>query len=96
MTSYQLSGRAAAAFEAIAEYTNRTFGIDQARHYWDDLKACFDSLAVNPSKGRRAEQLVRGLRRFELGAHIFSCMPTEKGVKIIRLLHYRMNARRHL
>lgn len=96
MTDYRLSRRAASDLEAIAEFTIRRFGIEQARRYRDDLKDCFENLARNPQLGRRAEQLAKGLRRFEHGSHIVFYAPADRGLLIVRVLHYRMDARRHL
>jgi len=95
MANYQLSRRAATDLEAIAEYTIERFGIEQARRYRDDLKSCFNQLADNPELGRRAEQLERGLQRFEHQSHVvfYVCKPT--GLLIVRVLHARMDVARH-
>ena len=96
MADYRLSRRAATDLEAIAEFTINRFGIEQARRYRDELKACFENLAENPTIGRRAEQLANGLRRFEHRSHIVFYVLAEDGVLVVRVLHYRMDARRHL
>ena len=96
MADYRLSRRAAADLEAIAEFTIGRFGIEQARRYRDELKACFAKLADHPTMGRRAEQLAKGLRRFEHGSHIVFYVPTDDGVLVVRVLHYRMDAGRHV
>lgn len=95
MADYSLSRRAAIDLEAIAEFTIDRFGIKQARRYRDELKNCFTNLAENPTMGRRAEQLARGLRRFEHGSHIIFYLPVEDGVLVVRVLHYRMDVGRH-
>ncbi|MEX2499757.1 MAG: type II toxin-antitoxin system RelE/ParE family toxin [Wenzhouxiangellaceae bacterium] len=96
MAEYRLSRRAAMDLEAIAEFTINRFGIGQARQYRDELKACFENLAENSAMGRRVEQLAKGLRRFEHGSHIVFYVPVDDGVLVVRVLHYRMDARRHL
>ena len=95
MTRYRFSGRATSDLEAIADFTIRRFGVDQARRYRDELSTCFSDLAKNPSLGRRAEQLAKGLRRFEHGSHIVFYVADDHGVLIVRVLHYRMDVRRH-
>lgn len=70
MASYRLSRSAATDLESIAEFSIDRFGIDQARLYRDELKACFVRLAASPTLGRRVEQIARNLRRFEHGSHI--------------------------
>ncbi|MCA1778412.1 MAG: type II toxin-antitoxin system RelE/ParE family toxin, partial [Xanthomonadaceae bacterium] len=54
------------------------------------LKACFENLAENPTIGRRAEQLAKGLRRFEHRSHIVFYVLVDDAVLVVRVLHYRM------
>lgn len=96
MPDYRFSRRAALDLEAIAEYTIERFGLEQARCYRDELGACFDQLAGNPKLGRRVEQLGVGLRRYEHRSHIIFYQQTGEGLLIVRVLHYRMDAVRHL
>ena len=96
MTDYRLSRRAAMDLEAIAEFTIERFGIERARRYKNELKVCFADLAENPQLGRRAEQLAKGLRRFEHQSHIIFYKPEDDGILIVRLLHNRMNVTRRL
>jgi toxin ParE1/3/4 len=96
MAEYRFSRRAAMDLEAIAEYTIEQVGIEQARHYRDQLRACFDQLADNPGLGRRAEQLSAGFRRYEYRSHIIFYQVVDSDILIVRVLHYRMDVRRHL
>lgn len=96
MADYRLSRRAATDLEAIAAFSIDRFGINQARRYRDELIACFSNLAANPSLGRRAEQLAKGLRRFEHGSHIIFYTREGEDISVVRVLHYRMDAGRHL
>jgi len=82
--------------EAIAAFSIDRFGIRQARRYRDELTACLSNLVVNPSLGRRAEQLAKGLRRYEHGSHIVFYPREADDVFIVRILHYRMDAGRHM
>jgi len=91
MAEYRLSCLAVTDFDAIAEFSIDRFGVDQARRYRDDLKETLSQLADNPSLGRRAEQLARGLRRFEHGSPIIFYTRTESGILVVRVLHYRMD-----
>lgn len=95
MPKYRLSRRAAIDLEVVAEYTIERFGIEQARRYRDDLKACFEQLVSNPSMGRRAEQLAHGLRRFEHQSHVVFYQREVDGLLIVRVLHSRMDVPRH-
>ena len=96
MVDFRLSHRAETDLAEIADYTIETFGVEQARRYRDDLEACFRSLARNPRLGRSAEWLAAGLRRFEHRSHIVFYIEDERGVLVVRVLHVRMDASRHL
>ena len=96
MGEYRLSRRAATDLEAIAEFSIDRFGIEQARRYRDELTSCLSSLVANPRLGRRAEQLAKGLRRFEHGSHIIFYSFKGDDVFIVRVLHYRMDAGKYL
>lgn len=96
MSEYQLSRRAATDLEAIADYTIERFGIKQARHYRDQLSACFHQLGDNPALGRPVEFLAAGLRRFEHRSHIIFYQAVGTRILIVRVLHYRMDVRRHV
>lgn len=96
MAEYRLSRRAATDLEAIAAFSIDRFGIKQARRYRDELIACYSNLISNPSLGRRAEQLAKGLRRFEHGSHIIFYTREGDDVFVVRVLHYRMDAGRYL
>jgi len=95
MNNYRLSRLAVADLEEIAEYTIKRFGIEQARRYRDSLKTCFDQLANNPALGRRVEQLIRGLQRFEHQSHVVFYISEPENLLIVRVLHSSMDAPRH-
>ena len=95
MNNYRLSRLAANDLEEIAEYTIERFGIEQARRYRDGLKTCFIQLANNPAIGRKAEQLIRGLRRFEHQSHVVFYIGESESLLIVRVLHSSMDVPRH-
>ena len=95
MNDYRLSRLAAADLEEIAEYTIERFGIEQSRRYRDGLKTCFVQLADNPALGRRAEQLIRGLRRFAHQSHVVFYISEPENLLIVRVLHSSMDVPRH-
>ena len=95
MAEHRLSSRAEADLAGIADYTIETFGIEQARRYRDEFETCFENLAENPRRGRSAEPLAPGLRRFEHRSHVVFYVEDGNGVLIVRILHASMNAPRH-
>ena len=96
MADYRLSARAEADLSAIADYTLETFGIDQARRYRNDLEVFLGSLAENPPLGRQVDWLAPGLRRLDYRSHAVFYAKDGSGVLIVRILHARMDASRHL
>ena len=86
---------ASADLEEIAEFTIERFGIEQARRYRDGLKTCFDQLAYNPVLGRRVEQLMSGLQRFEHQSHVVFYISEPENIFIIRVLHSSSDVPRH-
>ena len=96
MADHRLSSRAEADLAGIADYTIKTFGIEQARRYRDTLEVCFRTLAENPRLGRSAERLSPGLRRFEHRSHTVFYTEGAGSILIVRILHVGMDASRHL
>ncbi len=96
MAVYSLSPKAASDLDAIYEYTILRFGLDQARVYLLGMQEQFQIVAEQPTRGRRAEALARGLRQWEYESHIIFYMPVEQGIRIVRVLHQRMDVRRHM
>ena len=80
----------------IARYTIEQFGIEQARTYRDSMIACFQSLAENPGIGTKADYIREGYRRFDHRSHVIFYKSEGPDILIIRVLHERMNAPRHL
>ena len=96
MAVYSLSSKAAADLDEIYEYTILHFGLEQARVYLLGLHERFEMLAAQPTHGRTAEELAPGLRRFEYQSHMVFYLPKENGIRIVRVLHQRMDVTRHV
>ena len=94
MADLRLSRRAAGDLAEIADYTIAEFGIDQARRYRDQLRACFQSLLANPQLGRSAEEVAPGLRRIRQQAHVVFYRVERDGLLIVRVLHHSMDFER--
>lgn len=96
MRELRISHRADADLAEIATYTTAEFGVEQARTYRDQFRACFASLLENPHLGRTADELAPGLRRIRQQAHVVFYLPGDDAVLIVRILHHRMDFERHL
>lgn len=95
MAAFRFSRRAEANLLRIGAYTLRTWGEDQAIRYLDDLEACCQALAENPSLGRACDDVRPGLRRMERGRHIVFYRVDAGGILVSRILHRRMLPERH-
>jgi toxin ParE1/3/4 len=96
MAGYSLSSKAAADLDAIYEYTILHFGMEQARVYLLGLHERFQMLAEQPTQGRKADELAPGLRRIEYQSHVVFYMSKDDGIRIVRVLHQRMDVTRHM
>ncbi len=96
MASYSLSSKAAADLVGIYEYTILHFGLEQARVYLFGLHERFQMLVEQPTQGRKADELAPGLRRVEYQSHVVFYIPKDHGIRIVRVLHQRMDVTRHV
>lgn len=95
MAGYSLSSKAAADLDGIYEYTILHFGLEQARVYLFGLHERFQMLAEQPMQGRKADELALGLRRVDYQSHVVFYMSKDNGIRIVRVLHQRMDVTRH-
>lgn len=91
MTEYRLSPRAGRDLEDIWRYTAEQWSVDQAEKYVGSLIDAMAALAKNPGRGRSAEQIRPGYRRYSAGAHVIFYRRTSYGIAIVRVLHQRMD-----
>ena len=90
MAAFRFSRRAEADLLSIGAYTLRTWGEDQTIRYMNDLEACCQMLADNPSLGRACDDVRPGLRRMERGRHVVFYREDAGGILVSRILHQRM------
>jgi toxin ParE1/3/4 len=96
MAEYRLSPAAERDLEGIWKYTRREWGLDQAERYTDLLTAAFQVLADSPQAAPACDHIRPGYRRRTIERHVVYFRITDYGIAIIRVLHDRMNAPRHL
>ena len=96
MTEYRLTPAAERDLESIWVYTSQRWSIDQANRYIDMLTATFAELAQSPRTAPACDQIRPGYRRRRVERHMIYFRITAYGVAIVRVLHSRMDASRHL
>jgi toxin ParE1/3/4 len=90
MLRIDISVKAEADLDRIAEYTKITWGWHQAEMYLAKLEEGFMRIAGNPHLGRRCDSIRDGLYRLEVEKHVAFYIPSQAAVLIVRVLHQQM------
>ena len=93
---YRLTEAAASDIEEMLERSLLDFGEKRTQTYYDALARCLALLGANPEMGVTAEDIRPGYRRFAHESHVVFYTIDDEGVLIVRVLHKRMDATRHL
>lgn len=96
MAEYRLTPAAERDLEAIWTYTLQRWGVEQANRYIDILTAAFAELANSPNTAPACDHVRPGYRRRSVERHMTYFRITGYGIAIVRVLHSRMDASRHL
>jgi toxin ParE1/3/4 len=95
--SVRLSPKARADLSRIWDDSSERWGEDQADRYVRLLAESFARLAEGSVRGRGADEIRTGYLRLSVGSHIlFYRMGVDGGIEVIRILHQRMDFKRHL
>lgn len=96
MADYRLTPAARRDLEGIWRHTCAQWNTDQADRYLDRFTDAFRTLAQTPGIGPACDHIQRGIRRWPMERHMIYFRITPHGVAVIRILHDRMEAGRHL
>jgi len=96
VAKYWVSPAAERDLENIVEHTLRSWGIEQVERYLDVLFAAFERLSRSPRTAPACNHIKSGYRRLRVQRHMIYFRITDYGIAIIRVLHDRMDAPRHL
>jgi toxin ParE1/3/4 len=96
MAGYELSQAADRDLTEIYAYSYREFGAKTADAYFVSLEDCLTRLAESPQLGRSIAHIRPGYFRFEHASHVVFYTRVKRGIRIVRVLHQRMDAERHL
>jgi toxin ParE1/3/4 len=96
MTRVELSQAADHDLNDIYIYSYREFGEAKADEYLFALERCFEQLAVFPGLGRPIDHIRPGYLRFPHGSHAIFYVNIHEGIRVVRVLHQRMDPERHL
>lgn len=96
MSEYRLTPTAECDLENIWTHTRLQWGIEQADRYIDILTAAFAELAQSPRITPACDHIRPGYRRRNVEQHMIYFRITTYGIAVVRILHARMDAARHL
>ena len=96
MTRIEITGDAEQDLIDIYLYGIEHFGLNQAERYSEILQAKIDTIAENPSFGSDYSFVRDGLRRYESVSHAIHFQRIAESVRVLRILHGRMDPGRHL
>jgi len=96
MAELRLTPAAVQDLENIWRYTAQRWSISQAERYIDRLSTCFEALAQAPLSAPACDHIRPGYRRQSIESHMVYFLVREDVVTVVRVLHERMDAPRHL
>ncbi len=91
---YRLSPLAEADLEEIWLYTFKNWSMEQADSYHHSLVAAFEGLAAGTKQGRPS--VLPDLQKYLCGSHVVYFLDHADHLDVIRILHQRQDANRHL
>lgn len=96
MAEFRLTPAAEDDLEMIWTYTVQQWGVEQADRYINALTTIFSELAQSPKTAPACDHIRSGYRRRSVERHMIYFRITTYGIAIIRILHERMDAVRHI
>jgi toxin ParE1/3/4 len=81
---------------SILLYTGQRWGCAQRDAYREALDQAFMTLSVNPLVGRSRDEIAPNLRSYNIQHHVIYCRVTTQTVTVLRVLHGKMDATRHV
>lgn len=91
-----LSPRAQDDLRTIWNYTARNWNPDQADRYVRQITRDIETVAALPTIGRSCSEVRPGYFRYPSGSHLIFYRAVASGIAVVRILHARMDADRHL
>ena len=97
MPKFLLTVEAKADLKSIGIYTKNNWGISQKNRYLGMLNEAFFDIAKNPKIGVKFDYISPEYRKFNIGKHIIFYKEIDfETVKIVRILHEKMDVLRRL
>jgi toxin ParE1/3/4 len=92
----ELSRRAEADLDEIADYSVAEFGVERALLYLDAIEQALRRLVEHPMIGAQRAELGATVRTYPAGEHRIFYEVRAEAVFVIRLLHKAVDVERHV
>jgi toxin ParE1/3/4 len=92
----ELTDIARADLGSIGRYSERTWGPERTVHYMAALRDTMKGLVTGTVVSRNRDDIRRGLQMATSGRHCVFFEADQSRILVIRVLHDRMDCRRHL
>lgn len=86
---------AEADIDSIWDYSAKMWGADQADTYTDAIRDTCRALAEDRKRGRPA-QVLPDFQKCLCGSHVIYFLESAGSLDVVRILHQRQDAERHL
>lgn len=96
MAEYRLTPAAQRDLDEIFDYTVHEWGLELAARYTLAIERACARLAQAPDLAQDSAYIRPGYRRAAIERHVIYFRAEDYGIAIIRILHQRMDAPRHL
>lgn len=97
MSRYVLSPAACADLEQIWDYSSERWDDDQAEECLREIQPAIQRVVSNPTIGRPCNDVRPGYRKHAVGSHtLYYRIGSDEVIDVVRVLHQRMDADRHL
>jgi toxin ParE1/3/4 len=83
-------------FRSLLEYTLATWGEEQRDLYAARIMSTIHELLSHPQLGPVRSDLAPGLRNRRAGPHVIFYRVSERSIRVIRILHVKMDPTAHL
>ncbi|QOQ73127.1 type II toxin-antitoxin system RelE/ParE family toxin [Pseudomonas poae] len=91
MAEYRLTPAAERDLEGIWFYSAQTWGVEQADRYIDIMTKAFEQLTQQPKAAPACDDIRPGYRHQIIERHTIYFQISTYGIKVVRVLHNRMD-----
>ena len=96
MSRWTLARRAQRDIDGIRDYTIARWGDDQAKRYLLKIQEVIELVLREPNRRRTCDEILPGYFRVSAGSHVIFYVEKADGIRVMRILHERMNVDDHL